>query len=405
MLSYTDNKLYFTNLFYFHCFRLLQSFLLMTYIIYILLNSQKDNNKWIFWMPFTDPNWERTGGLFEIKWKVLHEVLAGFPNTLANMNETLPTSGFSLASRTYDDDHNGNTEEKLLDTSDWYDITSHLILLIGAIFTIVFNVLFLAILSRPTLKNPADICLKILAVCDIVAVCCNVAYTVSSRLEIYYDVEYYLNNVSDWFVPFNIPAAVHGISVYLTLTMTIQQYIIVCHPMKAHVWMSKTKLYILAMCATICPAILGAISICMRYFLNISTTWYTIVTFVLPFLVILILTVLTMRGLIQSHRHQSTLTQGNDPTTSSRIRTSLIILIILVMFLVVEFPSITYKIVIWLYLYTDKAPYHFVKHFTNAVFVMEAIKVWLYPIEIFLYCFMSKKFRAELFNLITCLCK
>ena len=123
----------------------------------------------------------------------------------------------------------------------------------AAIFTCIFTILFLVMLSRPRIQSPANIFLKSIAICDIIAALTSIIdIVVMQKLT---GDSYFSNPLS----PYVGQIYIRAVSMYLTLAMCLQRYIVVCHPMRVHLWLSKKRSCLMVIGAVMIGLLLGAV--------------------------------------------------------------------------------------------------------------------------------------------------
>ena len=133
-----------------------------------------------------------------------------------------------------------------------FELISHGILIsVFAIFGIFGNSISIAILSRPEMKSSINCCLLGLSSVDLILLITSLLmFGVATIAKFYNIFPFYLHHINPAITPYvySLGLVSQTSSVYMTMTVTIERYVAVCHPLKAKSWCTygRAKLYILA---------------------------------------------------------------------------------------------------------------------------------------------------------------
>ncbi len=135
-------------------------------------------------------------------------------------------------------DHNLTEEEKELNNfSTWFHFVVYSVLLnVIGIFGIVGNIISMIILSRPQMKSSINYLLIGLARCDTVLIITSILlFGLPSINDTTQHLFIYDSKIYPMIAPVVYPVAMisQTISVYLTVLVTVERFVAVCHPLRA----------------------------------------------------------------------------------------------------------------------------------------------------------------------------
>nr|KAG5693363.1 hypothetical protein BaRGS_015650 [Batillaria attramentaria] len=231
-----------------------------------------------------------------------------------------------------------------------------------------------------------------------------------------------------------MPDLFHTASIWLTLTLGVQRYICVCHPLKAKIWCTMKKtlrwigtIFLMAFVSHLYlvlrlkevpvdrPSAVDAnknVTGCYweTFVKDVDTlrplkeayTWYhAILINIIPCVTLLVMNVLLIRAMRQAEKRRVELSCQSRRRESRRLKestsTTLMLVIVVSLFLLVEIPNGVYYICS-----SISATYNLAWYVIDVVVIFLNILVFLNnPFIFVVYCTMSKKFRNSLKQLFT----
>ena len=300
-----------------------------------------------------------------------------------------------------------------------------------AVFTIFSNTLMCIVLLKKHMRNPTNIILLSITLLDI--------FTVISVLpaSIYYHtLGYYKEYVPyklcwiTFYGRYTVPLILHTASIWLTVVLALQRYICVCHPQVGNRWctLPSTIRCIIVICISALPInclnimrigfiplevpslldptknITGCSPIIIAVPPDYARTLDTIILWFqcifvkfIPCLWLLILNSVLIRTMCRAEKRRRMLLSQNRSTESRNLsesnRTTMLLVMVVGLFLVVELPGGVISIM-WILENTFNV-YIVTVWTTDVVFAITEFLMYLsFPLNLFVYCGMSRQFRG-----------
>ena len=294
------------------------------------------------------------------------------------------------------------------------------ILIILGTFGNIFS--FIILKRKAMLKFSTYYYLMVLAVADTL-----VLYIGLLRLWIGELTGFDLKDQADWICKLTnvIGYTVSDFSVWLIIAVTIERYIVVCHPLKANTMCNtvRARKVILGLLA-------GLFVLNLHFFWTVQIVYYkhngdtipqcaggaehahlvdqvwpwvdTIIYSFLPFVVIIVLNVLIVHQVILARRHRVELRSGSmyehsqrRPSHEGSTRLTIMLLTITFAFLLTTLPMTIANIMAF-FLDEYKTNLHEVSKFKLARTITELLMYINHSMNFFLYCATGQKFRHQL---------
>lgn len=305
------------------------------------------------------------------------------------------------------------------------------------IFTIIVNIFFVSILVRRDMRTVSNVILSSMAISDI--------FTGLSYLPIFlyfFTLHNYNQPVSlSWCkaftnLEFNCPSIFHTASVWLTVTLAVQRYIFVRRkpPMKHWFTMKKTMIIIaiiyffailfqlsffldsnfIHLERKLTPTSNETIRMCKmefkrffmeNYKLYINLYYWFRIVFIslVPAIVLIVLNLLLVSTIksAQSRRrlllYSKNAHHNGEHETANR-RTTLLIVLVVGLFLIAEIPYAV-LFIIQSVQFTFEIKLLDYRNFLIASKTVNLFMFMCFPVDFFIYCVMSKKFRDTIRNM------
>jgi len=280
---------------------------------------------------------------------------------------------------------------------------------IVGVLGVLGHVISMIILSRPQMRSSFNYLLMSLSICDTIFIIgvmlidgISSIYPYTGHLFRYY------NNVYPFIQPIVYPIAyiAQAASIYIIMTLTVERYVAVCHPLKARSFCTyrRAKIsFIVCVCFSLVYNMpkfwefrtvtyqLPNTTIVIHHghmtpirfnstYLKIYKHWlYLIVNYLIPFLTLAILNSLIYRQVRRANRERQNLSRSE----TRKIRLATMLLVAVVVFLVLNFPLLVLHI---------SHAFHITIDF-NVVLVADLLQIINHSVNFLIYISYGKKFR------------
>ncbi|XP_013419045.1 FMRFamide receptor [Lingula anatina] len=291
--------------------------------------------------------------------------------------------------------------------------------LIVALLGIVCNILVIIVLTRPRMHSSTNSYLTALAIWDSTLLLCTTFLEPLRHIPKHDN--YYEDYTFAFLVPYVYPLATcaQTATIWLTVSFTVERYIAVCHPLRAHEFCTIKR-------ARIVIAIVSVVSFfynLVRHFehvpfplvddnrtiyilkptdlglnetyMNVYSTFYVIIMFVIPVSTLAVLNTFLIRAVHRSRKEQKTMNVRKSKENNVTIMLASIVMV----FLVCQTPALVYNLAFSIdtkYVATDFS-YRILSSFRNFLVTLNS------AINFILYCAIGQKFRT-VFMLTFCRC-
>lgn len=299
-----------------------------------------------------------------------------------------------------------------------------------AVIVLVANVIVIVVLRKQQTYGASQAGLVSVAISDTLTLLLPAPFYFYQYALHHYYVEYALCEPMDW-ISIYLPTITHTASIWLTVVLTAQRYLYVCHPFVAREMctLRNTTISIIITYVVACVThIFRAFVFDYVQYEYIDTVWnetaitcnrtykqwlnidqymvvYMMIRIILiqfvPCIVLIVLNVKIIRGLQDVVNKKMRLHNKSESSISAvkeNTRVTIMIVFMAAVTLLVELPS---GVILCFYVYPSLTKVHLFDEntLTSMQIIANLVIIFSYPMNFFIYCSMSAEFKHTLYEL------